>query len=450
MNKKLLALAVASVVAAPAAMAQTSNVQLYGRANLGIDNYRATKARDQQAQVGQTGFIFGTSTTATATNATNPNPGADCVAGSVCASGGAVDRKSRVRIFDSGSRVGLRGTEDLGNGLKAIFQIETGVNIDNGSNTGQGGQPNTSSGFWASRDSFVGLDSNWGRVTFGRQSVYWANGVNAQFGANYINNEIPWTNGTNLGRISAQGPAPARVSNMVQYTSPTFAGINGTLSYSPNAQEAVQGEGVGSRANGYLWGATLRGTWGPWYAQIDYADVNGNSPTSGAPRGEGEAWKIGGSWGYMPGARLGVIWVHSRTNNRLASQAVTAFNGFRVGDRVSQSGWTINWEHTFGNFQAMAQYGWTNDIKGCDDPIISCSNSKSRGYMVGGRYLLSKRTWLYASWNYINNKENNYADYTGGSITSTAPVPGAPNVGAGNVPWGANPQIWAFGVFHQF
>jgi predicted porin len=454
-NKKLMALAVASVVAAPAALAQTSNVQLYGRAVLGLDGYKADGARDQQAQWTNASGVGGP---VNSTN--NPNPGSECtgVAGQVCTSGSSVDRKSRLRIFDNSSRVGLRGTEDLGNGLKAIFQIETGVNIDNGSNTGQGGQNNASSGFWASRDSFVGLDSNWGRLTFGRQSVYWANGVNAQFAANYINTEVPWTNGTSLGRISPQGSAPARVSNMVQYTSPTFAGINGTLSYSPNAQEAVQGEGTGNtncppgapatvscKADGYLWGATLRGTWGPFYAQIDYADVNGNTPIGPAgtpPRGDGQAWKVGGSWGYMPGARIGVIWVYTENNNAFSYTAATA-NGFVPGDKVNQAGWTINWEHTFGNFQAMAQYGWTNDIKDCDNAIISCSNSKSRGYMVGGRYLLSKRTWVFASWNLVDNKDNNYADYQGGSITSTV-------TSAGNVPWGADPQIWAAGIFHQF
>ncbi len=212
---------------------------------------------------------------------TNPNPGAPCVTGSVCQSGSGVDRKSRMRIFDNSSRVGLRGTEDLGNGLKAIFQIETGVNIDNGSSTGQGGQTNASSGFWASRDSFVGIDSNFGRLTFGRQSVYWANGVNAQFAANYINTEIPWTNGTSMGRISAQGSTPARISNIVAYTTPTFAGINGTLSYGPGwggpaqSQENAQGEGAGFKADGYLWAATVRGEWGPFYTQIDYAKVNG-------------------------------------------------------------------------------------------------------------------------------------------------------------------------------
>ena len=436
MNKKVLALAVAGVLGAPAAFAQTSNVQLYGRAVLGIDMYEAEDARDQAA--------LGQVQSATTNAAGNPCTPAQ-VGTAACTSGGSVDRKSRVRIFDNSSRVGLRGTEDLGNGLKAIFQIETGVNVDNGSNTGQGGQTNASSGFWASRDSFVGIDSNFGRLTFGRQSVYWANGVNAQFAANYINTEIPWTNGTQLGRVSAVGATPARVSNMMQYTSPTFAGINGTLSYSPNAQEAVQGEGAGFEADGYLWGATLRGTWGPFYAQVDYADVNGNTPTGpgAGSRGDGQAWKVGASWGYMPGARIGVIWVRTETNNSFLTAAQSAAQGFAQGDNVYQDGWTINWEHTFGNFQVMAQYGQTGNIKDCSNAIIDCGDSGARGYMVGGRYLLSKRTWLFASYNLVDNKSNNFADYTGGAITSTVPA-------AGNVPWGADVQIIGAGIFHQF
>ncbi len=110
---------------------------------------------------------------------------------------------------------------------------------------------------------------------------------------------------------------------------------------------------------------------------------------------------------------------------------------------MNQQGWTINWEHTFGNFQVMAQYGQTGNIKNCDNAIIDCGDSKAIGYMVGGRYFLSKRTWLFASWNLVDNKSNNFADYNGGAITSV-------NASAGNVPFGADPQIWALGIFHQF
>ena len=112
-------------------------------------------------------------------------------------------------------------------------------------------------------------------------------------------------------------------------------------------------------------------------------------------------------------------------------------NGFLPGDKVDQQGWTINWEHTFGNFQVMAQYGQTGNIKNCDNAIIDCGDSKAIGYMVGGRYFLSKRTWLFASWNLVDNKSNNFADFTGGAITSTNAVCGQRSVGCGSADLGA-------------
>jgi predicted porin len=398
MNKKLMAAAVAGVLVAPAAFAQSSNVQLYGRINGGVDYYQAKGATV-----------------------------------------GGDNRDGRMRVFDNSSRVGLRGTEDLGSGLKAIFQIETGVNVDNGSGgqVGQGGQANVSTGFWGTRDTYGGLQGGWGRVTYGRQSMYWANGVNAQFAANYINTEIPWTNGTNLGRVSGGGIVAARVSNTLQYTSPTWAGNNFTLSWSPSAQEAVQGQATAGAVDtdGMIWALTWRGTFGPVYAQIDYADVNGNTVRATGIQQDGQLYKAGISWGYMPGARVGVIWV--RTEQNLPSGGLTANND------VKKDGYTLNWEHTFGNIQAMAQYGWTGDIKGCAAAdALTCQDTASKAWMIGARYLLSKRTWLYASYNQIDNENNVFIDYTGAAQSST-------NQGV-SVPYGADPRIFALGFFHHF
>ena len=411
MNLRLTALAAAvcGLFAASTAIAQSSNVQLYGRANLGIDNYAADGARD-----------------ATAT-------GANCTAGTVgCTAGSDINRNSRLRVFDNSSRVGLRGTEDLGNGLRAIFQIETGVNIDNGRNTGQGGQGNGSTGFWASRDSYVGLDSNFGRLTFGRQSIYYSNGVNAQFASNYINTEVPWTDGRAFGRVRV--PA-SRTSNVALYTTPSFVGMNASLYYSPNAQEAVQGAST-SDTNGQIWGATARGEWGPFYTQFDYVSNQGNSPAGGGVRSDQSAYKLGVSWGYMPGARIGLIGTLAYDNQAL---------GLTAGDKVDQWSWTLNWEHTFGNFQVMAQYGQLGNLKSCSSDAtpgnVACGDSGARAYMAGLRYFMSKRTWVYASYNGTWNKSNQFADYTNSSITS---VNGAP------FPYGADPQIWALGLQHNF
>src|SRR5438445_456202 len=172
MNKKLMALAVAGALTAPAAA--LAQAQIYGRANVGLNTYSATGA--------------------TAANS---------------------DFKTRNVVYDSGSRLGVRGTEDLGGGLKAVYVIESGVNLDTGNQNSQFGGANASTGFLASRDSYGGLEGNWGRVTFGRQSIFWVSGVLAQSGANYINVDVATTGA--LGRVV--GPT-ARPSNVRAYNSP--------------------------------------------------------------------------------------------------------------------------------------------------------------------------------------------------------------------------------------
>ena len=85
MNKKLVAVAIAGLLAAPLAQAQTANVTLYGRANMNM------------------AFVNG----GQASEAGNTNP-------------------TVFRVDSNSSRFGIRGTESLGGGLNAIFQIENG------------------------------------------------------------------------------------------------------------------------------------------------------------------------------------------------------------------------------------------------------------------------------------------------------------------------------------
>ena len=91
MNKKLVALAVAGLLAAPLAQAQTANVTLYGRLNIDAEVVNGKQ-----------------------TNGQNPNV---------------------YRVNTNSSRFGIRGTESLGGGLNAIFQIENSVNPVNSGGT---------------------------------------------------------------------------------------------------------------------------------------------------------------------------------------------------------------------------------------------------------------------------------------------------------------------------
>lgn len=82
-----------------------------------------------------------------------------------------------VNGVSNGSRFGIRGSEDLGGGLKVIFAFETRFDADTGESTGGRVRPGnpadqaiSSLKFWNAQ-SWVGLDSQWGRLTAGRQYV---------------------------------------------------------------------------------------------------------------------------------------------------------------------------------------------------------------------------------------------------------------------------------------
>jgi predicted porin len=382
MQKKLLAVAVAGLLAPAAAMAQSS-VEIYGRANLGIDTWEADGS----------------------------------------AAGAAGDFDSRMRVFDGSSRVGLRINESLGGGMRAFAVIETGVNIDAGNNNGQSGAANTSSGFWASRDSYVGIGGSWGDVRFGRQSIWWSNGVIAQTGANYINTAADsLINDPGILAIPV-----ARQSNTVSYNSPTFGGFNASLSYSPNAQEAVGVTGAGIDTDGQTYGITGRYTTGALRAQVDWATAEGNT-VIGVGQAENTAWKVGVGWAYAPGSQISAI--YGSLENEIP------------GLSGEQDFWLVNWEHMLGPWQFLAQYYQSTDV---DFSIGGeLADSSTTGYTLAAKYFLSKRTGVYVSYNHAKNDTNQFADFSGGGISSA---------GAGGLPLtsaGADVTIMAIGVMHNF
>ena len=103
MNKKLVALAVAGVLAAPLAQAQTANVTLYGRVNLDVEAVKGTIYNNNVVQPASC-------------NKTNNTGG--CI----------TTNPAQYRMGTNSSRFGLRGTESLGGGLNAIFQVESSIN----------------------------------------------------------------------------------------------------------------------------------------------------------------------------------------------------------------------------------------------------------------------------------------------------------------------------------
>ena len=211
MNKKLMALAVAGACVAPAAFAQTASpVTLYGRVYVSVQ--------------------------------------------SVKASGGpaASNVPSKMQISDDSSLLGVRGTEDIGGGMKVFFQLETAFKTDSNVTA------------FAQRNSGIGLQGGWGSVLAGRwDSPY-----------KVISYSVDMFGDLNLGGITAalhdRGNFDRLEQNVLQYWTPSFGGFTAKLSATAN-------EGKTSTLNPRNTAANLVYAKGPLmvaYAWEEHKDVS--------------------------------------------------------------------------------------------------------------------------------------------------------------------------------
>jgi outer membrane protein OmpU len=125
-------------------------------------------------------------------------------------------------LFGSGvqqaNRYGFKGSEDLGGGTRAIFTLENGFSLNDGSLK--------SSGEAFSRQAYVGLSSSYGTVTLGRQFDFMAQNLAGSTTAAYIGGLYAW----HLG--DADRLAGEELNNAVKYLSPEIAGLTYGVMYS--------------------------------------------------------------------------------------------------------------------------------------------------------------------------------------------------------------------------
>ena len=137
----------------------------------------------------------------------------------------------QTNIDDLGSRLGFKGNEDLGNGLKAIWQVETGFGIDGQSRTGD------SSGTFASRESFVGLSSNFGTFRLGHLSTY---------GESDMAQVNPWESSSNALQLNAFTRDDGYVKNAVRFDTPEFSGFKAAFLYGTKENKQAVGNTNGA------------------------------------------------------------------------------------------------------------------------------------------------------------------------------------------------------------
>ncbi|KZX36450.1 porin [Wohlfahrtiimonas chitiniclastica] len=143
-----------------------------------------------------------------------------------------VKAKRGLAMKDFGSRLGLKGSEDLGNGTKVIYQLEWGFDGMAGDANGEG---------FHNRLAYVGLTGDWGTVALGRQNNPFTESLNAGTIADEFNGDYTSALRIATGAVFAGPDAktpdvysdvkamPTRVGNSIAYVSPSFSGFSFTV-----------------------------------------------------------------------------------------------------------------------------------------------------------------------------------------------------------------------------
>ena len=296
---------------------------------------------------------------------------------------------SAVTVFSgvqSTSRFGVRGSEDLGGGLKATFNIEAGVNWDTGAADGV---------FWQRR-AVVGLASSWGEVRLGRDYTpgFLAGGVGDVMGYGLFGNWLTFT-----AQAGGYG-VTTRASNGLHYTG-SFGGVTVRAMYA--AGEDYTGNNVGD-----MYGLSGVYAAGPlsvaaYWQQTDFG-----------PAGDGQQYGIGGQYNF--GAfRVGLN-----------------YGAAEIDNQPDHTGWAIGAGMKVGSGEILVQYIQQElDVANAADP-----SAKS----IGLAYVhpLSKRTNLYATYGQLKNED-------GGAFGLRYSQSVVPAAGAN-----ADPKAFAVGIRHMF
>jgi predicted porin len=278
------------------------------------------------------------------------------------------------------NRLGFRGIEDLGGGLKAGFWLEAAMSNENGSVGGGNGIPAPSNGSSIfNRRSTVSLYSPWGEIRAGRDydATLW----------NLVYDDVNGGNGLGQGFslipvLGSGNQALLRVNGTVEYLlPPTIGGLYGQAQVSAPTNNASNGNP--SQTGQKYYGGRIGYAAGPIdvnaaYGETKLASFNNN------PLGDTfKVWNAGGSWNF------GVVKLYGLYNE-------VKFQSFKA-DTYELS---LSVPLGLGEFRAV--YGHV-DQKGSQGAVNLNPNDASL-YSVEYVYNVSKRTALYTTFGQIKNK----------------------------------------------
>lgn len=298
-------------------------------------------------------------------------------------SGGTAGSMTKITSGTTGgSRLGFKGTEDLGNGLKALFLLENGFQVDTGV-AGQGG-------LLFGRQIYVGLQGGFGTVLVGRQYTphYLVQVFADPFGSGWV--------GDTKNLLGTSGNSFSRMDNTVKYQSPVVSGFSAELVAAP-------GEVSNSSASGRQLGGSFAFANGPLQLRAGYHNRNNNTATvTGTANAKNYTlaavydfgkFKLHGLYDWNYGLNSSVL---RNTANPYGRPAIAS-----TDSRDAMVGVSV----PVGAGALLASYIYKDDRTGL--------NQDAAQIALGYRYSLSKRTDFNIAYAKIDNRRG--ASYTVGS-----------------------------------
>ncbi len=344
LKKKMLAVAVASTLAAPFAMA---DVNIYGAISASVETVKATGS----------------------TNAAN-------------------DVKSIGRLSSNTSKLGFKGSDDLGNGMKALWQIEQEISVDDGG---------TRRGTFATRNSFVGVEGDFGRILLGNNDTVYKSIAKAG-----MVNTMVETIADICVPSAVYCRGDARLQNSVHYYTKNYSGFQAGASYGFDEARTTVG---GARTNKARWSVAASYAVDGLSAGLGYDVQQQKNAVAGNTNLDQSFMKV--SLGYkFDDTKLSLGYEHEK-------------NEKSTGD-LKQSAWTVGAEQKFGPVAVGLVYATMGESK-------SGAKDGADQVTLGAIYDLSKRTQTYAYYSRITNED---------AATRTFGGAGLSGVGAGSNPTG--------------
>jgi predicted porin len=367
LKKLTLALAMGTTLVAPAAMAQSS-LQLYGK----LYPYLLIESGSSPTAAG----------TPVSTLAAKPD--------------GTKGIERTVGLTAGNSRLGFRGHEDLGAGLRALFQLEAQVHVDDGSGAGANG------GLMFNRNTFVGLQGRFGEVLLGNHDTIFKEygdtlGILGLSSGTFMSSSDVLRK-TGFG-TSSSSSFHLRRANSIRYETPVMSGFTGGVQYSTNEQNTD----IPPRSPAVL---SLGVKWdnGPFYVALAHEihhDLYGgsrNAPSALRNNGATDPTRSNDS-----ATQFTVEW-------RATKQHKFEFDAIRkeYNENAAVAG-------RFSSYNNMAymlamENRWTDKIRtaahvvlaragSCTRVAATCNTDGLEGkkFTVAAAYYLSKRTYLFTA-----------------------------------------------------